>query len=885
MAGSPGSLSLDLTKTIVCVAVGLMVGPELTASALGQVQGRKHMTAVRIQNDAIYIDGLLDEPDWKTGRPVQDFLQREPFEGEPATEKTEVTILYDDHALYVGARMYSNTPENVRGGATRRDDIGYSEAFKIAIDAYLDRRTSYSFGVTAAGVRRDHYYPLDDEIKSRDGGFDPVWDVRTSIDSLGWVAEMQIPFSQLRFYDKEEQVWGVTFNRFIPSRNEDVYWAPRSKKVPGWASLFGDLVGIKGINPTMRLEVMPYGAASMRRNDIDDPQNPFDNGFQWKRRFGADFKMGLGPHLTLDATVNPDFGQVEADPAVVNLTAFETIFDERRPFFIEGNKLLSNSQQTYFYSRRIGAAPLGSASGSYVDVPTNTTILAASKISGRLSSGLAIGALGALTSSENAHVFDPPTGKTSDVRVQPLTAYAVIRAEQEFGENGSYVGMTGTAVKRDLGAGTTLRKLLPGEALTGGVNWDMRSDQGIYEFTGEIGGSLVWGSSLSMQQIQSSSAHYFQRPDSKTARFDSTRTMLSGYAVDLGFHKYGGDHWLWGTSLNLESPGLELNDIGRLTSADDIQASANLHYRETVPSEWYHSYDFGVSVDNGWNFDGIRQFSNVSASARLTWKNFLRTNFDVTHQMRALSDNLTRGGPLMATPQSTSVEASISTNATRTPLKASAEYEWDEIGGWSSSYSFSLALRPGDQWEFSVKPGFERSLNTRQYVSSVSNPGNTTYGRRYIFSAIERTTMFVQFRLMYNFSPFLSLEVYAEPFAARGEYSRFGELGEPGGMNLRRYGSDVGSITKDVNNDYVVTDGTSQFMIANKNFNVRSWRSNIVLRWEWRLGSTLYLVWQQNKYRSNPDGSDLSAKSLWESLRASGDNIVVLKISYWIPVD
>ncbi|MBI3112441.1 MAG: carbohydrate binding family 9 domain-containing protein [Ignavibacteriales bacterium] len=870
--------------TALAHPVGEFILPD-SAVSVSSVAGRKQMKALRIPNNSMTIDGLLDESEWTLGEPVTDFWQREPMEGLPATEGTVVIALYDDDMLYIGARMYSKNPRNVVGGATRRDDLGFSEAVKISIDGYLDRKSSYGFGVTAAGVRRDHYNPIDDEIKARDNGFNPVWDARTSIDSLGWIAEMAIPFSQLRFYDRPKQVWGVNFNRYIPSRNEDVYWVARSKKDPGWASLFGDLVGIENIEPTLRLEVSPYAAGSANFTGGRDRNNPFDDGSNIAGRVGADLKMGLGPHFTLDGTMNPDFGQVEADPAVVNLTAFETFFTERRPFFVEGNKLLSNTNQVFFYSRRIGAAPLGPASGTYVDKPTNTTILGAGKVSGRLSSGLSIGALAALTAREEARIAGSPGDPVRTLDVEPMTAYGVARVEQEFGPFGSTVGVVATGVQRYFKAGSPLEDLLARQAMSGGGNWNIRMDRGTYELNGEVGFSHIEGSTRAMTRIQASSAHYFQRPDATFSRIDSSKKSLTGYSAVIGLNKYGGEHWLWGINALVESPEFELNDIGRMTAADDIDLSSNIRYRDVVPSPWYHTYDIGVTLDQGWNFEGIRQFTNIGLSTRLTWKSFWRTTLETQYRARAISDNLTRGGPLMGTPQAWRLAGSMASGVTRrTKMSYALEYEFDELGGWFFGADASLDPRPGDQWEFSVKPAYERSVTAHQYVTTTANPGNTTYGRRYIFAAIERSTLALQLRLTYNFTPDMSLEFYAEPFAASGRYYDFGELKAPGSSDVIRYGTGSSTIARNADGSHRVTDGQS-FTISNRDFNVRSFRSNVVVRWEWRLGSTLYFVWQQDKSLNTPMGALVQPGALWESIETTGDNIIALKLNYWIPID
>jgi hypothetical protein len=328
------------------------------------------------------------------------------------------------------------------------------------------------------------------------------------------------------------------------------------------------------------------------------------------------------------------------------LTAFETIFTERRPFFVEGNKLLSNTNQTFFYSRRIGDPPKGTVSGTYVDKPANSTILGAAKVSGRLSSGLSLGALAALTSREHAQVFDLSSPSIRTAEVEPLTGFGVLRIEQEFGPYVSSAGLTLTAVRREFTSGSSLANLLARQAFSGGGNWILRFERGTYEFSGEAGFSHISGEPLAVAQIQTSSAHYFQRPDATFATFDPTRTSLSGFSGRMAFDKNGGEHWLWGMSLSAKSPGFELNDIGGLSSADDIDLAANVHYRETVPTKDFHIYDFGISAESGWNFEGIRQYTTAGLSGKITWKSFVSTSLDVKYSARALSDNLTRGGPL-----------------------------------------------------------------------------------------------------------------------------------------------------------------------------------------------------------------------------------------------
>ena len=399
---------------------------------------RKQFRATRIDGDSPRLDGVLDDTAWQRAEFFSDFLQKDPVEGAPPTDRTEVAIIYDDHALYIGARMFSKNPSKIRAQVSRRDNNGNSDRIIISLDTYCDRRTAYTFVVTAAGVRVDYYHSTDVEY-DRDHSYNPVWDADAHINAEGWTAEMRIPFSQLRFASTVEQTWGININRFVPDTNEDLYWVLIPKNETGWSSKFGNLTGIRNVRSSRRIELLPYETSSATFTSDTHPDDPFNDGSEFTSRVGADLKMGLGSNLTLDATINPDFGQVEADPAEVNLTAYETFFDEKRPFFIEGSQLFENIGPEFFYSRRIGAPPHGVAEGDFRDVPDNTTIISAAKLTGRLNSGLSIGVLTALTSRERARSFFAATDSTVARRekneVEPLSGFGVLRLQQEFGRS------------------------------------------------------------------------------------------------------------------------------------------------------------------------------------------------------------------------------------------------------------------------------------------------------------------------------------------------------------------------------------------------------------------------------------------------------------------
>ncbi len=855
--------------------------------------------ATRLTGETITIDGRLDDPAWRKAVFIGDFLLKDPVEFGRPTDSTMVAFMYDDHALYIGARMFSKDPRRVPTALTRRDQYGNAEHIVISLDPYFDHRTAYSFSLTASGSRRDYYHPKDTEdISTRDFSYDPVWEGKTSIDSLGWSAEFRIPFSQLRFNDIPAQTWGLNINRWVPERNEDVYWVVVSKTLAGFASRFGILKGIEGIAKSRRIEVLPYIASNGTFTGSREPRNPFDNGHEIDARAGADLKVGLGPNLTLDATVNPDFGQVEADPAVVNLTAFETFFPERRPFFTEGSQLLQGTVPDFFYTRRIGGEIHGVASGDFVDAPRNTRIISATKLTGRLSSGLSIGALGAITATEYARFVYLPdsTGRT---KVEPLTTFGVVRLQQQFGRDASIAGLTLVNVRRSFGNDSTLPTLLTRDAISGGADWILRFKQGEYELSGHAGGSYVAGDTAAINLLQQSAVHYLQRPDAPHLRLDPNRTSLAGYTFRLRGDKNAG-LWLWGNELDIKSPGYETNDAGRLQHTGYIDLSGDFNRRQTTPSRLFRQSTVGIFGNLNWNFDGDNQLALLRLFSRFTLNNFMGLAFNAGYAARAVSDVQTRGGPLMGTGRQVDANIGMSSNyATATSWNFRLAGSLGEFGGWNYTVNWGLTLRPASALEISVTPTYLRQVNPRQYVTQVGGGPAATFNNRYVFAHIDQSILSTQVRLNYIFSPGLTLELYAEPFAASGRYYDHGELAAPRSLQLRSYGTDGTTITQTSDTTFQVSDTRlgQMFSIPRLDFNRLSLRSNVVLRWEWHPGSTLFLVWQQNRSTFCPAATALQCPgrtrggdlvglgSLADAVRAPGDNFLAIKVSYWIPVN
>ncbi len=781
------------------IATTLLLSAATTASLAAQIQPAaptRTANAVRIVGSPPRIDGVLDDPAWTQAPAITAFVQKIPVEGAEPSVATEVRLLYDDHGLYVGARLSRPDPNAIRTSITRRDGDSDAEVFTVSLDPYLDRRTAYSFSISSGGVRGDAYHSQDSEDSGREAQYDPIWTARARVDEQGWTAEMHIPFSQLRFNASAEQTWGLELTRNIPDKSERLQWVLIPVAAAGFSSHFGRLEGIAGIPPARRLELLPYVAGDLTYRANVNPQNPFDD--KVGARAGGDLKYGLGPNLTLDATINPDFGQVEADPAVVNLTAFETIFEERRPFFIEGNELLTGRGQSFigrpswFYSRRIGASPRGFASGDFVDAPTNTTIISAAKVTGRLASGLSVGALAAITPREYASTFDTTTGVTDRIAVEPPSSYGVLRLQQEFGSRQSNVGASLTHVRRWLDDRGGLEQLLPTQ----------RSDRR-RRLAPSIHGRDVRG-------------HGLGRRESREWRFRRDRALAACEcallpATGSGPHLVRSDAYVAERRHGVAAAGQERRPLhARRHSAVDAVAGVRHQRRRADAERRRHRLQRrhpaprheAEQVRPLLSSSGRRRrpagttaaSSSTCGSTRtcqFTLHNFWRiTGRGVLHR-RSLSDDLTRGGPLMGTPNAYTLTAQLTSRPNvPTTWNARTEYFDDEFGGWRWDASTGIAIRPA-----LAVAGVRGSdvLALRGWAPVRHDARATAARRRSAGATCSRSSNAVRCRrgsaLNYAFTPNFTVEAYAEPFAASGRFYDFGELPAPRSRTLRTYGA------------------------------------------------------------------------------------------------
>ena len=835
----------------------------------------KHMVATRLDG-SVTLDGRLDEGVWRQASFSSDFHQKGKDQGFDPRVRTRVAFLYDDDALYVGAYMERDSAGGSMAALGGRDDGGNADRILISLDTFRDLRTAYTFGVTESGVRIDYVSSRDNESWT-DDSYDPVWQARVSVDSTGWSAEMRIPFSQLRFSGGSNQVWGINVRRWHPATYLNVYWVVIPYYETGWTSRFGELSGLKDIDGGAGVEVTPY---VLGRATYDGSPVGSGSPDETLTRYGGDVKAGLGPNLTLDATFRPDFGQVEADPARVNLSAFETFFPERRPFFTEGSELFRVQGPNYFYSRRVGSIPAGALPRDLFEQVESATFLGGAKVTGRDPSGLSVGALAALTDQEKVDVAVDSTGATVAVPAAPRTVFGVGRVQQEFGSAGSNIGVMATGVERMFGSQTTLSDVLTRRAVAGGVDWTLRFGGGAYELTGYGGGSYVSGQASAIQRLQESSAHYFQRPDADHVSLDPDATSMQGWAAGMTLGKIGGAHWMWSASTEASSPGFEIRDAGSQRRADRVDAQASLTYRTRDGRGDVRDRGFGISAATGWNFGGIRRHTSLGASGAVTWGNLWTTTVDGGVNLRALSDDLTRGGPLMETPLAGWVNLGLySSKAADASWNVQGTSYFDELGGWSGSMDGGVRIQASARLELGLQAGVTVADDARQFVAVADGGPADTYGQRYIFSALKRKEIFTQARAKIAFAPDVVLTLYAEPFLSSGRFHDFGELTAARARTLRSYGTDNTVINRLSDGSWVVLDGSEIFSIPNYDFWVRSFRSTSVFRWEWRRGSTLFLIWQRSLSSFDdavgPDG----ARAFFGAFKDPGKNTFVAKVS------
>jgi len=879
------------------------------ANTYGHAVAAPAAVAVKRSN-AIVLDGRLNDAGWRDAAPITDFTQTDPLEGKPPTQRTEVRFLFDDDALYIGARMFdTNGAKGVTTRLVRRDATFDSDFFQIVLDGYHDHLSRAFFEVNPSGSQSDY---IGIGTSCCDPSWDPIWEAATSIDSAGWTAEIRIPYSQLRFSRNEQQVWGMQVRRFIRRNNEEDDWAFWHKNEAGGPSRFGHLVGLR-IPPTSHaLELMPY--ASVKSSSIASLNGtPFDTKGSPQPNVGLDLRERVTSNLTLNATFNPDFGQVEVDPAVLNLSAFETFFPEKRPFFVENSQVFnfggfschfcSNVEgMSAFYSRRVGRAPTGAglaySNYDFADVPEATTILGAGKLTGRTASGYTLGLLDAVTGKATARVQDI-TGPRGKQTVEPLANYYVGRLKRDLRNGNLVVGGVVSGVMRSLD--TAFASRLADHAEMYGTDMYATTADKAYSLTANLALTNVSGDPAAIYARQQSSARYFQRPDRGAGsdgflsnRLDPTATALRGLGAYARLAKETGNWW-WELAGNTRTPGYETNDYSFMRTSDYVWTNANILRLWTKRSSWYQSMAAIIGAQQQSNYEGNRNGAQLHQFWEMQTHSFWNFNQFFIHRPSVLDDRALRGGPLVGTPRSDFVDLNISSDRRHAVVgELEANYYWDEWGGTNPGINVSATYRPAPNVGITFGPSWSRLNGNAQYLDAITDPTATTfYGTRYVFGGSTQTQVGLDTRVSWTFNPRMTLELYAQPFFASGHFFDFNEYVAPRHSRRSVYGRDQGTISTTKGASGLVTEYTidpdgagpaASFVLPNPDFTDRSLRGNAVFRWEYRPGSLLYVAWTQSRFIEDPFGDLRFAREREALFGTKPDNIFLIKASYWLPM-
>lgn len=801
------------------------------------------------------IDGRADDAIWSTAPLIEGFRLFDPVEdGEPRF-RTEARVAYDERNIYVIVRAFDPHPDSIRARLARRDVRSASDEIKVLIDSYHDKRSGFEFAVNPLGVKRDIAVFNDSE---EDTSWDAVWDASARVDSLGWVAEFRIPLNQLRYSAAASHTFGLAITRDIARYSERISWPLYRRSKAGIASQFGELEGIRGIASPRRLEIAPYSVT--RTANVPDGPTAYQQRSQGT--VGIDVKYGLTSDLTLDATVNPDFGQVEADPSVLNLSAFETFFPEKRPFFLEGQGLFrfdlncnDGSCSGLFYSRRIGRSPqLG---GTYFDDGNQTasTILGAGKLTGRMSGGTSVGLLNATTQREVA-----PGDKT----IEPQTNYLVGRVQQDFRGGKSGVGVMVTNVHRQLDQWTDA--FLRRDAVAGGIDTRHEFLDRRYRISAYAAGSVVRGSAAAIARTQRNGVHNFQRTDD-AVNYDPTRTSLSGTSFQFTVSKNGGGVTRFSTGYQFISPGFETNDVGFLSRADGQNQYLWYALQLRTPTKLYRQWMTNLNEWTNWTADGLRQELGGNINSHMQLKNNLWLHFGQGGNAIAPSycDNCARGGPAIRQSTGWWGWAGVEGDSRRSiiPYFFTRWSTGDEGRSHGWGIDPSVTLKFASRFSADVGISYGHDVNDAQFYDTFGDLANDT--THYTFAHLDQQTLSVTTRLNFTATPTLSVQVYAQPFMTGGDYSNWRELADPrAAAYLSRY--------------QPYTTGSLD------DFNFRQFRSNSVVRWEYRPGSSLYFVWAQER-TSTPPGTAprFNARDDARSLfGAHPGNVFLIKGSYWL---
>lgn len=808
------------------------------------------------------IDGKLNESCWESGIWSGGFTQQIPNQGKQPSQQTEIKLLYDDNNLYVGFKCFDKGPGNIRPILSRRDEMA-GDIAGIAIDSYNDKQTAYEFNVSAAGQKIDLVHL---GAYNWDFNWDAVWDGKALVNDSIWTSEIQIPFSQLRFAPGDQQVWGIHIWRWIDRYNEESQWKLIPIDAPAMVYLFGELRGIEGIKPKTNYEFLPY--VNTRFSPNTDLENKTTYGV------GLNGKVGLNSGFTLDYAINPDFGQVESDPAVLNLTSYEVFNEEKRPFFLEGNTILDFSidDDMLFYSRRIGHAPSyfpDLNDNQTISISDNVPIISALKLTGKTKDGLSVGVVQSLTAKENATIYG--NGSNSKVTVEPFTSFMVGRIKQDFDKGNTILGGMLTSTLRDIND-THLQKL-SNSALSGGIdfqhNW--KNKKYFVDFKGFF--SNINGDTTAIKVLQTSPVHYYQRTDAGHIEYDSERTSMSGWGGSLQGGKRSGKLRVVGT-LNWRSPGVDLNDVGYLYQADVIKEIVNVTYKVSQPKGIIRSYYVEAEQEHDWSFGGETTLDRFKLHGYTQFKNLWSVHLNLKANLNFFDTRELRGGPKLFKDNCLQdYELFIQSNQVKDLFVGFGprfKFFSDDI---SKTTYFTALVRwqLSDRFSITSRTIFDNTTDHHEYIRNT----------KYIVGTIDRNTISSTLRFEYFISPEISLQYYGNPYASNGKFENFRKVADADNKALNLRYNNLQSTLQPDNYYQLAKNGVPVSRIKNPDFNYHEFSSNMVGRWEFRPGSTLYLVWTntRSEYADQYDQSIL--KSFGNIWNVKSQNVFMVKFSYW----
>jgi len=850
----------------------------------------KSYKAQKLKSQAPVIDGILDEELWSDENRTGDFMQFQPHEGIAPSQETEFAIHFDNNNIYVGIWAYDSSPDSISRRLTRRDNID-GDVIGVDFDSYHDHRTSFGFWVSSSGVKLDRI--MSGDGSNEDDSWDPNWFVKTSINDDGWTAEMKIPLSQLRFENASTEGWGLNVMRLVFRTEEVSVWQRIPRGSSGFVHNYGHLTGITDISPKKQFDITPYTVVSTERYEKTEG-NPFATGKDYSYTAGLDAKIGITNNLTLDLSVNPDFGQVEADPSQVNLTAYETFFEEKRPFFIEGRSILSMplmigdgdmANENLFYTRRIGRRPHGypnMSNDEYADLPAFTRILGAGKVTGKTEKGWSVGLLESVTAEEKAEIaFDG--GDSRYEAIEPLTNYLIGTVHKDYNQGNTVIAGMITSTSRRLD--NTNLEYLHKSAYTGGFDFTQFFKNKTYLLSMKTYFSQVSGTEEAITRTQQSPTHYFQRPDADHLTLDTTRTSLIGNGGSIMLGKVGNSPLNFGGFINWKTPGVELNDVGYIRSTDELFTILWASYRFYEPFSIFRTLSFNSSLWSAFDFGGVYNGSGANINANSQFKNFWSLNLGVSGRTESLSTGMLRGGPSFITPASLTPFVRVNTDARKKLVFGISGFAPTSFEGHSQTVGgeISLSYRPFNMMTISLDPNIMLNKSNLQYIEENSFNGDS----RYIFGSIDQKVLGISLRLNLTITPDLTIQYWGQPFIASGKYSNIKMITDD--PLASEYGDRYHEFTDDQivcyeDDDYCAVDenvdGQVDYNIEYPDFNVKEFKSNLVARWEYRPGSVFYLVWSQGRSQYNSYGNMSLGRDFGDMYGSSPQNVFLLKFSY-----